>query len=199
MSEIKQMVSIPRELLEARISHLEWLGNSALAEAANLRAIMVQSIDSRRERQAQGIEKARDDGKYKGRPVDHDMHNRVKELLGSRLGIRAIARHAKCSTSTVLKIRNGISAPSRAPSGSSNGRREAQETQPENSADTQKYTATTTQTAAALGVSTRTLRNIAKQPGFPAALKINQRVILYNLEAVQAFYFRQPIGAKLGQ
>lgn len=55
----------------------------------------------------------------------------------------------------------------------------------------QKYTATTIQTAAALGVSERTLRNIAKQPGFPTALRINQRVIRYDLEAVQAFYFRQ--------
>lgn len=40
-------------------------------------------------------------------------------------------------------------------------------------------------------VSERTLRNIAKQPGFPIALRINQRVIRYDLEAVQAFYFRQ--------
>lgn len=55
----------------------------------------------------------------------------------------------------------------------------------------QKYTATTTQTAAALGVSARTLHNISKQPGFPAALRINQRVIRYDLEAVKAFYFRQ--------
>ena len=55
----------------------------------------------------------------------------------------------------------------------------------------EKYCATTTQTAAALGVSARTLHNIAKQPGFPSALRINQRVIRYDLEAVKAFYFRQ--------
>ncbi len=55
----------------------------------------------------------------------------------------------------------------------------------------EKYCATSTQTAAALMVSERTLRNIAKQPGFPIALRINQRVIRYDLEAVQAFYFRQ--------
>lgn len=109
MSEIKQMVSVPRELLEARISHLEWLGNSALAEAENLRALMVQSVDWRRERQAQGIEKAKVAGKYRGRPVDEDLHKRVKELLGAGLGIRAAARHAQCSTTTALKIRNGLS------------------------------------------------------------------------------------------
>lgn len=198
MSEIKQMVSIPRELLEARISHLEWLGNSALAEADNLRALMVQSVDWRRDRQAQGIEKAKEAGRYKGRPVDRELHGRVKELLGAGMGIRAAARHAKCSTTTVLKVRDGASELSSALPVANIRRLEAQEGRYANSEKAKKYTATTTQTAAALGVSTRTLRNISKQPGFPTALRINERVIKYDLEAVKAFYFRQPLGAKLG-
>ncbi|MEB0169402.1 serine recombinase, partial [Pseudomonas sp. CCC4.4] len=36
---------------------------------------------------------------------------RVRELLGSSLGIRATARHAKCSTTTVMKIRAEINQP----------------------------------------------------------------------------------------
>ena len=50
--------------------------------------------------------KAKAAGKYQGRPVDADLHKRVKELLKAGLGIRATARHADCSTTTVLRIRD---------------------------------------------------------------------------------------------
>ncbi|RRW39467.1 serine recombinase, partial [Pseudomonas luteola] len=64
-------------------------------------AIARKDYEQRRERQAQGIEKAKTEGKYKGRPVDEDLHKRVRELLAANLGIRATARHAGCSTTTV--------------------------------------------------------------------------------------------------
>lgn len=73
-------------------------------------AIARKDYEQRRERQAQGIEKAKADGKYKGRPVDEDLHKRVKELLRAGLGVRPAARHAGCSTTTVLKIRDSLSA-----------------------------------------------------------------------------------------
>ena len=73
-------------------------------------AIARKDYEQRRERQAQGIEKAKAAGKYQGRPVDEDLHKRVKELLGAGLGIRAAARHAQCSTTTVLRIRDSLSA-----------------------------------------------------------------------------------------
>jgi DNA invertase Pin-like site-specific DNA recombinase len=44
-------------------------------------------------------------GKYHGRAVDEELHKRVKELLGAGLGIRATARHANYSTTTVLRSR----------------------------------------------------------------------------------------------
>lgn len=69
-------------------------------------AIARKDYEQRRERQAQGIEKAKAQGKYQGRPVDVDLHKRVRELLDAGLGIRAAARHADCSTTTVLKIRD---------------------------------------------------------------------------------------------
>lgn len=73
-------------------------------------AIARKDYEQRRERQAQGIEKAKADGRYKGRPVDEDLHKRVKELLKAGMGIRATARHAQCSTTTVLKIQGSQSA-----------------------------------------------------------------------------------------
>ncbi|RVD75977.1 recombinase family protein [Pseudomonas koreensis] len=78
--------------------------NSMLVEM--MAAIARKDYEQRRERQAQGIEKAKAAGKYQGRPVDEDLHKRVSELLSADLGIRATARHAKCSTTTVLRIRD---------------------------------------------------------------------------------------------
>jgi DNA invertase Pin-like site-specific DNA recombinase len=80
--------------------------NSMLVEM--MAAIARKDYEQRRERQAQGIKKAKDEGKYKGRPVDADLHKRVAELLKAGLGIRATARHADCSTTTVLRIRDTL-------------------------------------------------------------------------------------------
>ncbi|MCY1401348.1 putative transposon Tn552 DNA-invertase bin3 [compost metagenome] len=80
--------------------------NSMLVEM--MAAIARKDYEQRRERQAQGIKKAKDEGMYKGRPVDADLHKRVAELLKAGLGIRATARHADCSTTTVLRIRDKV-------------------------------------------------------------------------------------------
>ncbi|EPM92116.1 putative resolvase, partial [Pseudomonas syringae pv. actinidiae ICMP 19070] len=53
-------------------------------------AIARKDYQQRRLRQAQGIEKARASGVYKGRPVDAELRNRVRELLAAGLGIRAV-------------------------------------------------------------------------------------------------------------
>lgn len=68
-----------------------------------------KDYEQRRERQAQGIKKAKADGKYQRRPVNADLHKRVKELLKAGLGIRDTARHADCSTTTVMRIREAAS------------------------------------------------------------------------------------------
>ncbi|EZI26123.1 MULTISPECIES: recombinase family protein [Pseudomonas] len=78
--------------------------NSMLVDM--MAAIARKDYEQRRERQAQGIEKAKAAGKYQGRPIDNDMHKRVTELLRAGLGVRATARHANCSTTTVLRIRD---------------------------------------------------------------------------------------------
>lgn len=69
-------------------------------------AIARKDYEQRRVRQAQGIEKARAQGEYQRRVADVGLHARVRELLGAGLGIRTTARHAGCSSTTVLKIRN---------------------------------------------------------------------------------------------
>lgn len=74
-------------------------------------AIARKDYQQRRERQAQGIEKAKAAGLYQGRPVDEGLHKRVRELLSAGLGIRAAARHAQCSTTTVMKIRDQLNTP----------------------------------------------------------------------------------------
>lgn len=79
--------------------------NSMLVEM--MAAIARKDYEQRRERQAQGIQKAKAAGKYQGRPVDKALHERIKELLEAGLGIRATARHANCSTTTVLRVRDG--------------------------------------------------------------------------------------------
>ena len=82
--------------------------NSMLVDM--MAAIARKDYEQRRERQAQGIKKAKEEGRYKGRPVDEDLHKRVRELLTAGLGVRATARHAGCSTTTVLKIRDALPA-----------------------------------------------------------------------------------------
>ncbi|PYD07001.1 hypothetical protein DND36_33490 [Pseudomonas savastanoi pv. glycinea] len=39
----------------------------------------------------------------RGRPVDAELRNRVRELLAAGLGIRAVARHAACSCIGISK------------------------------------------------------------------------------------------------
>lgn len=78
--------------------------NSILVEM--MAAIARKDYEQRRDRQAQGIEKAKAAGKYQGRPVDTDLHKRMTELLCAGLGVRATVRHANCSTTTVLRIKD---------------------------------------------------------------------------------------------
>lgn len=70
-----------------------------------LAAIARKDYEQRRERQAQGIEKAKQAGKYQGRPIDRNKHKRIIELLDAGLSIRKVAEHARCSTSTVQAVK----------------------------------------------------------------------------------------------
>lgn len=70
-----------------------------------LAAIARKDYEQRRERQVQGIERAKQAGKYQGRPIDREKHKRIIELLDAGLSIRKVAEHARCSTSTVQAVK----------------------------------------------------------------------------------------------
>ncbi|SFU66900.1 Resolvase, N terminal domain [Xenorhabdus koppenhoeferi] len=46
-----------------------------------LAAVARKDYEDRRRRQAQGVKKARQEGKYKGRPVDKKLHQKIEGLL----------------------------------------------------------------------------------------------------------------------
>ena len=74
-------------------------------------AIARKDYEQRRQRQAQGISKAKKAGVYKGRPVNHELHEKVRELLDAGLSVRKAAKHAGCSPATVQRVKAGQTAP----------------------------------------------------------------------------------------
>src|SRR6056297_2061753 len=71
-------------------------------------AIARKDYEQRRQRQAQGIEKAKRKGVYKGRPVDQAKHDRIRQLLEKGFSIRKAAELANASPSTVQKVKREI-------------------------------------------------------------------------------------------
>lgn len=69
-------------------------------------AIARKDYDQRRQRQSQGIQKAKDKGLYKGRPRDEVKRKKIAELLTSaQWSTRKISDTVRCSTSTVQSVR----------------------------------------------------------------------------------------------
>ena len=62
--------------------------------------------EQRRKRQAQGIEKAKRQGKYRGRPIDETAHQRVAAILRDGHSIRRTADLAGVSPSTVQRVKS---------------------------------------------------------------------------------------------
>lgn len=106
-------LDLPTSHLAMKVAQGDEFTNRMLGAINNMMIEMMAAIarkdwQQRRDRQAQGIAKAKEKGAYKGRPVNADLHKRVRELLSANFGIRATARHAGCSTTTVLKVRNQL-------------------------------------------------------------------------------------------
>lgn len=70
---------------------------------AILGAVAQFENDIRRERQMEGIEKAKAEGRYKGRPASIDS-SRVKELHENGLGAAQIARQMKIGRASVYRL-----------------------------------------------------------------------------------------------
>ncbi|NAW35007.1 recombinase family protein [Halomonas alimentaria] len=75
--------------------------NSMLLDMAA--AMSRKDYEDRRRRQAEGIEKARERGAYKGRPVNQELHNRILELRSAGFSYRKTAEMLGCGVSTVQR------------------------------------------------------------------------------------------------
>ncbi|MFV3412237.1 recombinase family protein [Pseudomonas sp. NY15436] len=70
-----------------------------------LAAVARKDYEDRRRRQAQGIEKAKAQGAYKGRQTDAELHRRIAELLADGKSVRGVADLLGCSTNTVQRVK----------------------------------------------------------------------------------------------
>ena len=70
-----------------------------------LAAIARKDYEQRRQRQAQGIEKAKAEGKYQGRPQDAAKRAKIRALLAEGWSVRKTADFVGCSTSTVQAVK----------------------------------------------------------------------------------------------
>ena len=67
-------------------------------------AIARKDYDDRRRRQVQGITKAKQDGKYKGRPEDTERNAAIIKMLKSGLSWNSIVDATGCSRSTLSRL-----------------------------------------------------------------------------------------------
>lgn len=80
-----------------------------------LAAIARRDYEQRRERQTQGIAKAREAGKYRGRQVDPSRYDAINRLLASGSSWSVVQRTVGCSRSTIssaIKYASSAAVPS---------------------------------------------------------------------------------------
>ena len=73
-----------------------------------LAAIARKDYEDRRRRQAQGIERAKAKGRYKGRPEDTDRNAALIRMLKSNMSWNDIVAATGCSRSTLLRLSRRI-------------------------------------------------------------------------------------------
>lgn len=87
---------------------------SRMLEALNgmmldmLAAIARKDYTDRKRRQAQGIVKAKSDGKYKGRPEDTQRNERIARLLQAGMSYSDVMETVNCSRATVAKVSKSL-------------------------------------------------------------------------------------------
>lgn len=70
-----------------------------------LAAISRKDYDDRRRRQKQGIEKAKSEGKYRGRPINEKLHCNIRDLLDGGKSYGYIQDALGCSRHTISKVK----------------------------------------------------------------------------------------------
>ncbi len=73
-----------------------------------LAAVARKDYEDRRRRQAQGVQRAKAEGKYKGRPIDKDLHSKIQGLLLDQKSYSYIERLLGCSRHTISKVSKQI-------------------------------------------------------------------------------------------
>ncbi|WP_299011785.1 recombinase family protein [uncultured Shewanella sp.] len=73
-----------------------------------LAAIARKDYEDRRRRQFQGIQKAKKNGKYKGRPDDIELQDKIAELLENDKTYNQIQHYLGCSRATIAKVSKKI-------------------------------------------------------------------------------------------
>ena len=73
-----------------------------------LAAIARKDYEDRRRRQFQGIQKAKENGKYKGRPDDIELQDKIAELLGDEKTYNQIQNYLGFSRATIAKVSKKI-------------------------------------------------------------------------------------------
>lgn len=73
-----------------------------------LAAIARKDYTDRKRRQAQGIVKAKSDGKYKGRPEDTQRNERIAKLLQAGMSYSDVMETVNCSRATVAKVSKSL-------------------------------------------------------------------------------------------
>jgi len=71
-----------------------------------LAATARKDYTDRRRRQADGVLKAKEEGRYKGRPVDVDLHKKIQSLLAASKSYSEIQFLLGCSRHTISKVKN---------------------------------------------------------------------------------------------
>ncbi|HDC4807301.1 TPA: recombinase family protein, partial [Enterobacter kobei] len=70
-----------------------------------LAAIARKDYQDRRRRQAEGIKKAKEEGKYRGRQADSDLHEKIYQLrVINKLSISDTAKLTNVSDRTVIRV-----------------------------------------------------------------------------------------------
>jgi DNA invertase Pin-like site-specific DNA recombinase len=70
-----------------------------------LAAIARKDYEDRRRRQAEGVQRAKKEGKYKGRPEDKNLQNTISALLKSGHSYRQINKITGASNATISKVK----------------------------------------------------------------------------------------------
>jgi DNA invertase Pin-like site-specific DNA recombinase len=77
-----------------------------------LAAVARKDYDDRRRRQAQGQAKAKEQGRYKGRPEDVERNDGIAAMIRAKQSWTSIQRATGCSRATIAKIaKRGSAAP----------------------------------------------------------------------------------------